>query len=277
MKARLPMTPGRVLALVLGIPLALVFIVSAGLEEVALAGQGTMPVRLDVPVHGRTVSVSVDQADLSVGQGAAGHRLRLTGTARYSIVRATVHRLVRPSGVSVFSHCNFPYGVCSFDYQVALPAGLPAVLSDSSGDLTLQGLPGHVTAYDGSGDIQATALSGSASITDASGDINGTSLSGAKLILQNSSGDIAVTGLTSADVTVSNDSGDVDLTFTAIPDRVSISNSSGDVSVVLPPGVAYRVSAQTLSGGTSIGVATSPTSPHIITVTDQSGDISITH
>jgi hypothetical protein len=78
MSARLPMTKGRRLALLLGVPLALALIAWTGLTEVAYAGLGSYPVRLAVPVHGSTVSLSTSAADVQVTQ-AAGSMLRLTG------------------------------------------------------------------------------------------------------------------------------------------------------------------------------------------------------
>ena len=87
MSTPLPMTKGRRLALLLGVPLALALIAWTGLTEVAYAGLGSYPVRLAVPVHGSTVSLSVGAADVQVTQ-AAGSTLRLTGKARYSLIRS---------------------------------------------------------------------------------------------------------------------------------------------------------------------------------------------
>jgi hypothetical protein len=65
--------------------------------------------------------------------------------------------------------------------------------------------------------------------------------------------------------------------FTAVPRQVRISDSSGNVKLVLPPGPThYRISASSSSGQTSINVPQSATSPHVVSVTDQSGNITIT-
>ncbi len=51
---------------------------------------------------------------------------------------------------------------------------------------------------------------------------------------------------------------------------------TGNIKLVFPPGpTAYRVSASTSSGQTSVNVPQSLTSPHVVSVTDQSGDITI--
>ena len=92
----------------------------------------------------------------------------------------------------------------------------------------------------------------------------------------NDSGNITGTGVSSRQLTAQDQSGDITVVFTKVPDLVRISDSSGNVTLVFPPGpTAYRVSATTSSGRTSISVPQSPTSPHVVSVTDQSGDITI--
>jgi Putative adhesin len=254
----LPMTRGRRLALIIGVPLALALIGWTALSEVAFAGIGSYPVRLDIPVTGHTVTLGVGSASVRVTQ-AAGDRLRLTGKATYSLVRSSVTWHSTPSGVTVSPQCRFVTGVCGFSFHAVLPADLPASINDGAGNITLQGLSGRVTASDGSGDIGGFGLSGTADFSDGNGDIT-------------------VGGLTSADVTASDNSGDVTLTFTKVPDRVAVSAGSGDVTLVLPRGTTpYRVNATASSGSRTVRVPTSPASAHAITVTDGSGDISITN
>jgi DUF4097 and DUF4098 domain-containing protein YvlB len=92
----------------------------------------------------------------------------------------------------------------------------------------------------------------------------------------NDSGDITGTGVSSRQLTAQDQSGDITVVFTKVPDLVRISNSSGNITLVFPPGPAtYRISASTSSGRTSISVPQSPTSPHVVSVTNQSGDITI--
>src|SRR5215471_8430645 len=203
MSTPLPMTRSRLLALLLGVPIALVLIAWTGLTEVAYAGLGSYPVRLAVPVSGSTVSLSAGAADVQVTQ-AAGSTLRLAGKARYSLF-----------------------------------------LSDGSGNLTLRGLTGPVTVGSGSGDVQANALTGTVNLQTGSGNITGGALSGPKVTLKAGSGDIAFDSLQSLDVVVTDGSGNIDLTFSKAPTRVKVSNSSGNVNVVLPRGVRYQVNATT--------------------------------
>ena len=269
------MTKGRLLALVLGVPLAVALIAWTGLTEVAYAGLGSYPVRLAVPVHGSTVNLSVGAADVQVTQ-AAGSTLRLTGKARYSLFRSDVTWHRTPSGVIVSPRCHFFVGICAFSFHAVLPAGKRTVLSDGSGNLALRGLTGQVIAGSGSGDVQANGLTGTVSLQNGSGNITGGALSGPKVTLKDGSGNIAVDGLESLDVVVSDGSGNIDLTFTKAPTRVRVSDSSGNVNVVLPRGVRYQVSATTNSGNRTVSVLQGGTG-HLITVTDGSGNVSVTY
>jgi hypothetical protein len=278
MTGRLPMTRGRVVALVIGVPLALALIGWIAFTAVAYAGIGSYPVHLDLPMAGRTAAVSVDAGNMTVGPGPAG-RLRVAGTARYSLVRSSVTWHRTRSGVTVVSHCPLPTGVCSVNVAVAIPANARALLSDGSGDMTLRGLTGHVSAAADAGNVSAYGLPGTVDLADGSGDIVGAALSGPKVTFSSGSGNIGVTGLTSTHVVASDGSGDVTLTFTKVPSYVYVSDDSGNVTLILPPGktTLYRVNAATSSGNRVIGVPTSSVSHRVITVTDGSGDITITN
>jgi DUF4097 and DUF4098 domain-containing protein YvlB len=79
-------------------------------------------------------------------------------------------------------------------------------------------------------------------------------------------------------VTASDQSGNITLTFTKVPDRVNVSNGSGNVRLVLPRGkTLYRVNATASSGDLVVGVLRSAVSRHVITVTDGSGNVSVTY
>lgn len=276
MSTPLPMTKGRFLALLLGVPVAFALIAWTGLTEVAYAGLGSYPVQLAVPVHGSTVSLSAGAADVQVAQ-ATGSTLRLTGKATYSLFRSDVTWQTTPSGVIISPQCHFFVGICSFSFHAVLPAGKRAVLSDGSGNLTLRGLTGPVIAGSGSGDVRATVLTGTVSLQTGSGNITGSALSGPKVTLKAGSGNVAFDSLESQDVVVTDGSGNIDLTFTRAPTRVKVTNSSGNVNLVLPRGVRYQVNATTNSGNRNVGVLQTSAPDHVITVTDGSGNVSVTY
>jgi hypothetical protein len=271
----LPLTAGRWLTLAIGVPVALALIAWTGLEVVAAVGVGSYRVNLTVPVHGQVATVRAGAADVSVSPGQAG-RIRVTGAVRYALVQPGISWRRGPSSVTFRSRCTFPAGECSINLAVTVPRGGSPVVSLGAGDLTARDLTGRVSLSTASGNVSATGISGRSVITASSGDIAVTSLSGPHAVLRVDSGDITGTGLASPDVTLADQSGDITVTFSAVPDRVQVSDSSGDITLVLPPGsTSYQVSAITASGSTSVDVPRSATSPHVITVTDQSGDITI--
>ncbi len=275
MTSPLPMTPGRWLALAIGTPLALLAIGYTALTAVAFAGLGSYRVNLATPVAGRAAAVNVNTGDLTVGPEPAG-QLRVHGTLRYSLVRPQLSWRRSASTITIHSGCRVPAGLCLLDYRVTVPAGSRPAVSDGSGDLTASGMAGTFTLNDGSGNITATGISGAPTISDASGDIVVTSLSGSRAVLMDDAGDISVSGVSSRRLTVSDQLGDISVVFTKVPDRVQVTNSSGDITLVFPPGPAtYRVSASTSSGSVTTSVPRSLTSTHLVSVTDQSGNISI--
>jgi hypothetical protein len=259
MTAPLPMTRGRRVALLLGVPVALAVIGWTGLTAVAYAGQASYPVRLAVPVHGSTVNLSVGDGDVRVTQ-APSSQLLLTGTAHYSIIRSTVTWHNTRSGVIVTPRCHFIAGNCSFDFHAVVPEGKRALISTGSGNVKLVNLSGPVSAGTGSGDVSGNAVSG------------------ANVAFKTGSGNISVARLASAKVTANSGSGDITLTFTEVPAHVRVSTGSGNVSLVLPRGnTLYQVNANADSGSRVVTVPTSSASQHVITVSAGSGNITITN
>ncbi len=134
----------------------------------------------------------------------------------------------------------------SLDLGVAVPAGIPVSLIDSSGDLTIddvqvvkltdssgdivaRGLPADIEIGDSSGDLRVENAAGRVQITDSSGDIV---VRGARevVIPSDSSGSIRISQVT-GDVRIDNDSsGDVSVADIGGAFEL-VADSSGDVSV----------------------------------------------
>jgi hypothetical protein len=277
MTNRLPMTAGRWVALAVGTPLALLAIGWTALTAVAWAGLGSYRVNLAVPVHGATTAaVGVDSGNLRVLPGPAG-QIQVHGTIRYSLVRPQVSWQRTGSTITFHSRCRAPVGECSLNYRVTVP---PLGRSDvfiADGDLIASGLAGTVTLGSAAGDIRAVRISGDATISDHSGDIVVSSLSAARAVISNDSGNITGSAVSSPDLNVQDSSGDITVVFTSVPARVRVSDESGNITLVLPPGpTTYRVAASTQSGVSTVTVPRNSSSTHVITVTDQSGDVTVT-
>jgi Putative adhesin len=271
----LPLTPWRRMTLLLGVPVALIAIGWTALTGVAWASRGSYLVHFSVPARGGQVTVSVGDGTVSVGPGTAS-RVTVSGTVHYSLIRPRVGLRSTASGVAVDTGCRVLAVSCSFDFAVAVPAGLGTDISVGAGDLTARGLTGPVMLSADSGDVTAAGLAGDVQIRNQSGDITASVLSGPDARIDDVSGDIKVTALSGQNVTVSNVSGDITLDFATVPRRVLVTGVSGDINLVLPPGgAAYRVITRSTSGSTTTGVPTNLDSPNVITATTVSGDITI--
>lgn len=278
MKDKLPLTPGRRLALMIGVPLAVLTLGYQSLSLVAWAGQGSFPVRLSIPVPagGQTATISVSSGSISLNAGL-GPRLGVTGTAHYAIFRSRVTWGRTADGASVSGQCRQLTGPCWFDLAFAVPAGMRVRAADTSGDVSATGLTGNLSLSSVSGNVALNSVSGDIGVFAQSGTVTGADVAGSRLTVNDESGTISLSGLAVPQVTVSDASGDITLTFTAVPDTVTVDGLSGNITLVLPKGsAAYSVNATASSGTTFVGVPQNSASRHVITVTTQSGDIRVT-
>ncbi|MGP8000935.1 MAG: DUF4097 family beta strand repeat-containing protein [Streptosporangiaceae bacterium] len=146
---------------------------------------------------------------------------------------------------------------------------------NNSGDIDISSLTGPIQLTDQFGNINAAGLAGSSRLVNNSGDIDVSGATG-DTQLRDAFGNINMTGLSAATVSASNNSGDVTLRFTTVPRQVTVNDSFGNVTLILPAGaVAYQVHTRNSFGSTSVSVPTSPTARDVVRVTNNSGDITI--
>jgi hypothetical protein len=300
MPAAPAMTRARWAVLAAGLPVVLALIALAGYFSVHntviyLASQGRVgySVGFSVPAAAGQARVTSSDGDLTVRPGP-GRRIVVRGRLSGSFVRPAFSYQSTVAGLALDPQCRVPAGTCSLDLGVTVPAGLRVSVSDSFGALDASGLRGTVALFDNSGDLTAsgltgnvhlagtfgtltaTGLAGSLSLDNNSGDIRATDVTG-DTRLQDSFGAISVTGLAAADVVARNSSGDISLTFTKVPRQVTVTDSFGNITLVLPPGpAAYRVATRNSFGSTTVSVPQSPTAKNVITASNNSGNITIT-
>jgi Toastrack DUF4097 len=273
--ARMRMTPGRWITLMIGVPVALVLIVGGALSLVADIGTASYQVDQTIPLdHGRVVA-NDDGGDLTVHQGQPGNAARLTGTVQYSLIRP--HFTVNSSaGISL--HCGLFLGNCGLSATLSVPPRTPLDLNTGGGNMHISGIQSAVTLDSAGGDVSLSG-SGSAATVDSGG--GNLSLSGLGGILKftTDGGDVDGSDLTSPSVTTDAGGGNVALTFTRPPANVSITSSGGDVTILLPRGATqYRLTIIT-SGGDytpSPSVPTNQAAADTIYVDSGGGNVSIT-
>jgi Putative adhesin len=294
------MTPVRRTILAAGLPVVLIVIALAGYvwvtrTVIVLSSQSRVSylVGLSVPPADGQARVHSSNGDLTVQTGT-GRRIGVHGQLTGSFVRPTFSHRWTADGLDLDPQCHVPAGNCSLNLGLTVPARLPVSVSDSFGTLDARGLHGTVALSDNSGDLTASRLSGSLHLSDSFGTLTASGLAGS-IRLDNNSGDIqaagitgdtrlkdsfgtiSVTGLAAADVVASNNSGDIYLVFTQVPRQVNVTDSFGNITLMLPPGpAAYRVQTQNSFGTTTVSVPRSPSAQNVITAHDNSGDITIT-
>lgn len=255
-RARLPLTPGRAVALAIGVPVCLALIANTGFTFVADTGQGKFPVRYDVPAAAGRVSVAVDSGDVQVRQ-VSGDRASLAGTGYYALIRPTVTRGYSGGTASFGYSCRIPYGNCGLNAVVNIPAGVAVSLSTDGGNATADGTTGQVSLSTGGGD---------ATVGHAAGD----------LTLDTSGGDATAEGISSATVTADTGGGNIEIVFTEAPRDVRVSTDGGNVTIVVPAGTThYDVTESTDGGDYHPSVLINSTSPDRITASTGGGDLTI--
>lgn len=123
------------------------------------------------------------------------------------------------SGIGIF--------YAALDLTVEVPAALPVRVTDTSGDMTAQGL--FITdVTDSSGDIQLRNVKGDVDINDSSGDLRVENSDG-RVRINDSSGDIVVRGAREVEIP-SDSSGDIVLADVQGSVRID-QDSSGDIRI----------------------------------------------
>jgi hypothetical protein len=254
--ARLTMTPGRLIALMIGVPIALALIIGGALSLVSDIGTASFQVNRTIPLdHGRLVA-RANGSNLTVRQGgASGGAAQLTGTVQYSLVRPdfTVN-----DGIGFSLHCRFLFGNCGLNAVLDVPPGTALDLASGGGNVRVSGIQSAVTVTTGGGNLDIGAIRGNLDLNTSGGDVNG------QLLL-------------SREATLRTGGGNVTLTFSTVPANVAVSSSGGDITIVLPHGATrYAITANTAGGSYHAPVPSNDTAADKISVDSGGGNVSIT-
>jgi DUF4097 and DUF4098 domain-containing protein YvlB len=288
-----PMTRGRRVALVLGVPVCLALIAYNGFDLVANFGEGKYAVSYALPAGAKSLTLSDAGGQVTIKQAPVS-RATLTGTARYSLIRSTVTEHTAGGRTTIGNHCPLTLvGDCELDATVSVPVGLPVAASTGGGNASVTGATGPVTLSSGGGDLSADDVSGPLSLSTTGGNIQVNAITAHTLTASSGGGDITADGVSSATftantsggniqatvtsprVTAGSGGGDIDIVFTTDPSNVRVSTSGGNITIVLPrDGTTYAVAA-TSAGGSVSEIPSNPNSPRAITATTGGGHISI--
>jgi len=270
---RLRMTPGRWLALAIGVPVALALIIGNGFSLVTDIGMASYHVDRTIPLyHGRLVA-NTEGGDVTVRQGAVSSgQARLTGTVQYSLIRPDF--TVNGTGINL--HCRLFTCNCRLNATFGIPPGTPLDLDSGGGNMDISDIQSTVKLTSSGGDVSLSG-SGSAATVDSGGGNLSLSRLGGILNFVTSGGDVDGGDLTSPKVTTDSGGGNVTVTFTTVPAKVDVTSSGGDITIVLPHGTAEYAIKETLSGGDNhVSVPQNDLAANKITVDSGGGNVSIT-
>jgi hypothetical protein len=202
------------------------------------------------------IELNVDSGDVTLAPGAAG---QVSVRRHLGWWRARPRPAESWEGTTLRIQGGCPLtipGDCYLDYQLRVPAGVTVVAHASSGTLEVHDLTGDLDLSASSGDVEVTGTRG-------------------RLAVRTSSGGVRASGLRSDSVEARVSSGDVQLDFAQPPRMVRVQASAGDVDIAVPRGPAYGVQADADSGGTTVAVDRSPSSPYDIVAHASSGSIHV--
>jgi hypothetical protein len=271
--APLPMTPGRWLTLMIGVPIALALIAWTGFSIITGVGRASYPVTGTMPLENGQLVASMGGADVTLHQDQArSNTARLSGTVDYSLV----HPNFTVIGTAVSLDCRLPSGNCGLNATLDVPADTPVDLATGGGNVQASGIQRNVTMDTAGGDVTLSGIDGNSDLSTGGGNVNAGDLGGI-VNFTTAGGDVTVNDLFSPHVKLETGGGNVTLVFTKAPTYLDITSSGGDITVVLPHSTTtqYAISYQTSGGDYSAPVPTSSSSSHTIKVESGGGNVSI--
>lgn len=292
----LPLTRGRVAALVIGVPACLALVGATGLSTVANFAEGSYPVSYPVPAHATALTLNVT-GNLTIRRATAAGQPLLTGTADYTFIRPALTERTSGHTATVGYGCDVPLGNCGLDATVDLPASVEALTTNSGGgDATVTSMTGPVNLSTGGGNLSVSRSSGPVTMNTDGGNVQASALTGPTLSASTGGGNIQADGVTATTITANTDGGNIDesgisapavtastgggfikITFTSVPHDVRVNTDDGDITIYLPSGSAtYNVTASSDSGSGSVDVGPGIENAHstdVITASSGGGTV----
>ena len=272
--APLPMTPGRWISLMIGVPIVLALIGWTGFSIVTGVGQAKYPVTATIPLENGKLVASMGGADVTLRQDQArSSTARLAGTVQYSLI----HPNFTVIGTAVNLDCRLPSGNCGLNATLDVPADTPVDLATGGGNVQASGIQRDVTMDTAGGDVTISGIDGNSDLSTGGGNVNAGDLGGI-VNFTTAGGDVTVNDLFSPHVKLDTGGGNVTLTFTEAPAYLDITSSGGDITVLLPHSTTtqYAISYQTNGGDYSASVPVNlAAKAHTITVDSGGGNVSI--
>jgi hypothetical protein len=207
-------TPGRVLALVVGLPIMLAAAGWTAFTVVGLLARTSEHHQASYAWSGGSISLNLGDGDVQI-RAVDARVVDVAYTEHYELKRPVVRASSSAAGISLTGKCASGAlgGNCSINYVITVPQQAPLHVRHGDGSLTLAGVSAPVDVRAGDGSITGSQL-------------------------------------TSKEVALSSGDGHIDLQWSTAPLRVTSSSGDGDVTITVPHGsgpYAIRHSGSTVS------------------------------
>jgi len=255
---RLPMdVPGiSRLALVTLIVVSVLLLAVGATEGLGLATAHTDTSARVLPA-GSAIEVDIRTADLRV-VAADRDDLRLTTKVRGSVFGGGhAHVALEGARLHLDDRCRSVPVIaepCSVSYVLEVPRETALHVMSATGDVHAEDLGGRVDLTSATGDLHVVGGPGPVRLASATGDVH--------------------VDAPAPDIAVHTATGDIDV-VAHDPSAVRADSAAGDVDVVVPPGQAYAVEAQSDGGDDHVGVRVDADAPRQVHAHSGSGDVHV--
>jgi hypothetical protein len=203
-----------------------------------LGTTGHYPAATSFTIDRRVTTVIIEAGSGSVDVTAASRStVAVSQQASYSTKPPAASRTLSGTTLTLSYTCAAEL-TCGISYTVAVPRGVAVRVSAGTGAITLTSLSGLVSAQTGAGLITAVDLR-------------------------------------SASVSLKSDAGGIIAACSVPPRSLHASTDLGAIALTVPGSVAYKISARTFVGTSTITVRRSASSPYAITTSSDVGSVSI--
>jgi hypothetical protein len=217
-------TPGRILAVIVGVPLFLGAVGQGVLTVTGLLARSSEHHQASYAWHGGTLKLDNDNGNVTVQRSSSTQALTVSYTEHFGLKKPTVSGQLTPAGLQLKAKC--PSGIfdnyCSVNYTVLVPAGVPLQLTTGDGAVSFDGVDAAITVHSGDGKIHGT-------------------------------------NLRAAEVNARSGDGSVSLQWATAPEHVKVSAGDGSVNLSVPSGSGpYAITKHLGDGHSDITVAEDP-------------------
>jgi len=202
------------------------------------------------PVSSLDVTDTAGSVSVAAGSGSA---VSVTARIYYRTSRPVISHDVSGQTLTLgYSAC----ADCGVAFTVTVPRAVSVTVDEHTGRVAVANLAGEVSVSDQTGTVELTNLSGDVSVQDGTGTIGGSGLSSPRAAFRDRTGMI-------------------DVVFSDAPDQLSATSDTGMVSVQVPSGTTYKVTATSGVGMVDDSVPQSSSATHVITATTSTGMVTV--